>query len=104
MDVKITQGGMSFEWDSEKAAINKKKHALSFDTAYKVFNDINRIEIYDAAHSIDEDRYITIGCINGIDVIIYMVYTERTNTIRIISARKATNYERRMYYDNKKNL
>ena len=45
-----------FEWDDEKAALNFKKHGITFDTAAKVFGDENRIEEYDEEHSIDEDR------------------------------------------------
>ena len=52
---------MEFEWDEEKAQTNLKKHGVLFETAAKVFLDDNRIEIYDEANSIEEDRYITIG-------------------------------------------
>lgn len=64
-----------------------------------VFNDENRIDILDDLHSIDEDRYITIGLINQVPVVVTVVYTERDQRIRLISARKATAKERRMYYD-----
>lgn len=52
-----------------------------------VFNDDNRIEIYDFEHSSDENRYKTIGCVNDI---LFVVYTERKENIRLISARLAT--------------
>ena len=58
-----------------------------------------RIEFFDETHSLLEDRYITIGEINGIAVIVMVVYTERENAIRLISARKATKREWRLYYD-----
>lgn len=90
---------MLFEWDDNKEKINIAKHGIDFSTAVHVFQDENRIEFYDAAHSEDEDRYITIGQINGIAIIVLVVYTERGDTIRIISARKATSQERRRYYD-----
>ena len=90
---------MQFEWDDEKNQINITKHGIDFDTAALVFGDENRLEFYDETHSYDEDRYITIGMINNIAYIVMVVYTERGNTIRLISARKATNQERRMYYD-----
>lgn len=57
------------------------------------------MDIYDEKHSDFEDRYIAIGIINQITCIVTVVYTERVNKIRIISARKATKEERKMYYD-----
>ena len=80
---------------------NQYRQAWYFGTAALVFQDENRIEFYDEAHSTDEDRYITIGQINGIavTVVIMVVYTERERAIRLISARKATTQEGRMYYD-----
>lgn len=90
---------MQFEWDDEKEKINIKKHKLNFSTAKFVFNDENRLEIFDEENSIDEERYITIGIIQQEPVVINVVYTERGQKIRIISARKATNRERKMYYD-----
>lgn len=90
---------MIFEWDSEKERINIKKHGLDFSTAARVFKDENRLEIYDELHSDFEERYITIGVIDNIAYVVVVVYTERGEAIRIISARKATNNERRMYND-----
>ena len=91
---------MTFEWDDNKEQINIKKHGMDFETASRVFDDENRIEIYDDLHSNYEDRYITIGMIDEITCIAMVVYTERgTDVIRIISARKATPKERRKYYD-----
>ena len=90
---------MQFEWDDNKEKINLYKHGIDFSTAALVFQDENRIEFYDEAHSEDEDRYITIGQINGVAIIVMVVYTERGDTIRLISARKATSQERRRYYD-----
>lgn len=91
---------MTFEWDDNKEQINIKKHGMDFETASRVFDDENRLEIYDDLHSDYEDRYITIGMIDEITCIAMVVYTERgTDVIRIISARKATPKERRKYYD-----
>jgi hypothetical protein len=87
---------MNFEWDEEKEKINIKKHKINFTVAKKIFNDINRIEIYDKNHSIDEDRYNTIGAVGEV---LFVVYTERRDNIRIISARLANEKERRLYYD-----
>lgn len=71
---------MKFEWDEEKNRINRQKHGISFETAMLVFNDDNRIEIYDFEHSGDENRYKTIGCVNDI---LFVVYTERKYPIDI---------------------
>lgn len=90
---------MQFEWDDEKERKNIAQHGIDFETAAAVFQDINRLEFYDEKHSIDEDRYITIGLIDGEAYIVMVVYTEREEAIRLISARKATKQERRMYYD-----
>ena len=87
---------LEFEWDEEKAAANLKKHGIDFRDAALVFNDPFRKEFYDAAHSGDEDRYNTIG---KVDEILFVVYTERKERIRLISARKATKLERRRYLD-----
>ena len=86
---------MRFVWDEQKNETNKKKHGLSFEVAIHVFNDENRLEIYDEDHSEYEDRYNTIGLVEDV---IFVVYTERKNYIRIISARIATSEERRLYY------
>ena len=58
-----------------------------------------RLELYDDVHSDIEDRYITIGEINGVAIVVFVVYTERDEAIRLVSARKATKEERRAYYD-----
>ncbi|MBD5152386.1 MAG: BrnT family toxin [Oscillibacter sp.] len=88
---------LKFEWDEEKARANLKKHGIPFELATKVFLDENRIEIYDEAHSIDEERYITIGLAGEV---LFVVYTERHPQIRLISARLATARERKVYYGN----
>ncbi len=85
---------MVVSWDENKNDINKKKHGVSFETASLVFSDEQRIELYDEKHSDDEDRYIVIG---NIGVVLVVVYTMRNNMYRIISARKATAGERRYY-------
>ena len=87
---------MQFEWDEEKAAANFRKHKIDFRDAALVFNDENYIEFYDAAHSVFEDRYNVIGMVHDI---LFVVYTERRERIRIISARLATPEERRVYND-----
>ena len=86
----------NFEWDDHKNAINKAKHNISFEAAAYVFSDPYRIIIDDYLHSEDEDRLITIGRANKI---LFVVYTERGDVIRLISARKATPKERGYYYN-----
>lgn len=87
---------MKFEWDENKNIINKEKHKISFETAVYVFNDPYYIEMFDFEHSVDEDRYIAIGKVGDV---LFVVFTERKDTIRLISARLATNAERGLYYD-----
>ena len=94
-DVSSKYGGLIFEWDEDKAKTNQRKHNVSFETARQVFLDNQRIEYYDLAHSIDEDRFVTVGMANGV---LSVVYTERENDVlRLISARRATEKERRAY-------
>lgn len=124
--VSFTMGGMLFEYDEEKNAINIKKHGISLKSAARVFFDYDRIEFFDEENSITEDRYDTIGNIgstyienekfiigeavphnNRVDDILFVVYTERigknidgteVEVTRLISARMATNFERGLYY------
>lgn len=91
---------MKFEWDEEKNSLNKQNHKISFETAAHVFSDPNCIEIYDFDHSIDEDRYIAIGLVGEV---LFVVFTERKEKIRLISARLATKAERSLYYDQDSN-
>ena len=88
---------LKFEWDDEKAAINFIKHKVAFEDAVYVFQDENRIEFYDAEHSDNEDRYVAIGLVG---TVLFVVFTERKDVTRIISARKANSLERSYYYDN----
>lgn len=69
---------------------------ISFETAAYVFEDESYIEMYDFEHSMDEDRYIAIGCVGDA---LFVVFTERKENLRLISARLANDVERRLYYD-----
>ena len=82
---------MKIEWDTNKNDVNVKKHHISFETAARVFLDENRLDYYDIVHSMNEDRYITIGLV---EEVIVVVYTLRKTRIRIISARLATRKEK----------
>lgn len=87
---------MKFEWDENKNSINKEKHKVSFETAAHVFDDPYYIEMYDFEHSIDEDRFIALGMVGDV---LFVVFTEKKDAIRLISARLATSIERGIYYD-----
>jgi uncharacterized DUF497 family protein len=87
---------MRFEWDKEKAASNLKKHSVSFEEAETVWQDYFYIDLFDDAHSIEENRFIIIGESNKNRFLI-VSYTERENKIRIISARELTSKERKDY-------
>ncbi|MBQ7644099.1 MAG: BrnT family toxin [Spirochaetales bacterium] len=92
-----------FEWDSEKNDINIKKHGLSFEEILPLFDDPFLLERYDSLHSsATEDRFFSIGSVNGIAVV-STVYTERQR-LRIISARLASPFEEKVYYEYCKRL
>lgn len=74
----------------------QQKHHISFETAAHVFENPYYIEMFDFEHSDDEDRYIAIGKVGDV---LFVVFTERKETIRLISARLATSMERNLYYD-----
>lgn len=87
---------MNFDWDDVKAGRNKAKHGVSFDMAARVFFDPLRIETHDNRESYGEDRWATIGA--SFEAVLYVVYTVRDgDTIRLISARKANERERKQY-------
>ncbi len=87
---------LGFEWDEEKAKENLKKHRVSFTEARTVFIDPFSFTIPDPEHSVEEQRYIDIGSFEKGRVLV-VVYTERNSIIRIISCRKATPWERKLY-------
>src|SRR5438874_1440111 len=88
-----------FEWDPQKAALNKVKHGITFEQAITAFDDLDAIEFYDAAHSENEERYRLIGQSDiGILIVVYTV-RQAGHVHRIISARKAARQERRDYYE-----
>ena len=96
MDVTFELGEYKFVWDSEKAKINKGKYNVMFSIAAKVFLDDYRIDDYDELHSDFEERRRVIGRVGKVLVVIY---TERGDRNRIISARHATKDEEDQYYE-----
>ena len=87
---------MDFQWDPRKAAANLQKHGVDFADAVGVFFDDFALTI-DDEHSAEE-RFITIGA-DPLNRILVVVYTWRSDVIRIISARKATAGERNLYQE-----
>jgi uncharacterized DUF497 family protein len=86
--------GEQFEWDAAKAESNFEKHG--FEAACCVFDDAFASEHSDFESASGEVRYVITGM--GNDVILMVVYTERGESTRIISARKATKHEQTEYY------
>jgi hypothetical protein len=87
---------VQFEWNAEKAAYNLAKHSVSFDEASTVFGDPLAGTILDPRHSVEEQRFATIGH-SARGSLLVVVHVERGDRIRIISARHATPRERRKY-------
>jgi uncharacterized protein len=87
---------LSFEWDEGKAKANLKKHRIGFDEATTVFADPASITIHDHDRSADGQRFIDIGSSEK-DRALVVVYTERGSNIRLVSCRKATPSERKLY-------
>jgi len=88
-----------FEWNAAKAASNERKHGVSFEEAISVFYDEFAIQFFDSESSeLEEDRFLMLG-LSSESRILIICHCERDsgNTIRIISARKATSKERRFY-------
>jgi uncharacterized DUF497 family protein len=90
-----------FEWDERKAKSNIVKHGISFELAGTVFQDDRIVTIADVVHSIEEERWFSIGCASN-GVMISIVYTwldigQQVTKIRLISARRATQTEIRYY-------
>lgn len=87
---------LNFEWDSIKADINRIKHGITFEEATTVFDDPLAVIFDDEEHSLYEIREIIVG--HSIQSkLLFVSFTERDGSIRIISARRATVREQREY-------
>lgn len=86
---------MRFEWDANKASANYLKHKVTFNEAIEVFYDPGALEDYDAGHSTIETRFFIIGLSSR--RLLYVVFVENDDKVRVISARKATKPERELY-------
>lgn len=84
---------MTFEWDDEKAATNADNHGVSFDEAATVFVDPLYLIFADPDHSIEEGRFLIVGE-SAERRLLIVSYTQREDSIRLISAREATRTER----------
>jgi hypothetical protein len=92
---------LRFEWDPAKAAGNLTKHGVSFEEASTVFADpLGRIAD-DPRHSAEEPRFVLLGHSER-QRLLAVLFTERADTIRLISARGATPRERRAYEEGKR--
>jgi uncharacterized DUF497 family protein len=87
---------MEFQWEKDKAAANISKHGVSFEEASTVFGDPLSRTIPDPLHSEGEHRSVTVG-LSATTRFLVVIHTDRNDTIRIISARRATPRERRVY-------
>jgi len=87
---------MKLEWNPKKAAENERKHQVSFHEASTVFGDPMAITFTDPDHSKDEYRFLTYG-VSRFNRLLIVLHTEREGRVRIITARKATRRERRIY-------
>ena len=98
---EIEIGKYFIEWDDNKEEANYKKHGIRFRVAARIFLDENKIEDYDELHSEYEDRWKVVGKVRDILVVIY---TERGEKYRLISARFANKREEDEYYGQYPNL
>ena len=87
---------MQFLWDERKRQTNLRKHGLDFRNAPDVLEG-DTITVLDDREEYGEERYITLGLLR--DIVVVIVHTEGAGTIRIISMRKATHYEENIYID-----
>jgi hypothetical protein len=87
---------MEFEWDSEKAAANVRNHRVAFEEASSVFGDSLAITFRDPDHSGGEVRWLTFGISRG-GLLLVVSHTYRGKRVRLISARRATRAERKIY-------
>ena len=87
---------MNFNWDAKKTVSNIKKHGVSFEEASTVFLDVLSITGADPDHSDSEERWITFGN-SALNKFLVVSHTDKDETVRIISARLGTKFERNLY-------
>jgi uncharacterized DUF497 family protein len=97
-DITYKLEGLIFVWDKFKAKNNKEKHGISFEEAASVFIIDGAEEFEDDEHSDDEERLIVIGLSRELRVLtVVHCWRENETVIRIISARKATQLEQKLW-------
>ncbi|MDA3917366.1 MAG: BrnT family toxin [Deltaproteobacteria bacterium] len=88
-----------FEWNDSKNDINQSRHDISFEEAQAVFFDERALEFEDPDHSINEERFLLLGFSQKLKVLVVChCYRSNESIIRIISARKATKKEQKVYF------
>jgi uncharacterized DUF497 family protein len=87
---------MEFEWDTGKATLNRRKHRVSLEEASSVFGDPLAITFRDPDHSVGEARFVTFG-LSATGALLVVAHTRRSRRTRLISARRATRAERKIY-------
>jgi uncharacterized DUF497 family protein len=87
---------VEFDWDPAKAQANLRKHKVPFLLACEVFKDGSRLERPDASSDYGEERWIVLGRVE--QTVLFVVYTQRGQRIRLISARRANRNEQRTYW------
>ncbi|EAI7269763.1 BrnT family toxin [Campylobacter lari] len=92
---------MNYEWDEVKERLNIAKHNVDFNEAKSVFADEYGLVVFDEDHSDDEERFYLLGVSNKERILLVVHCYREGNTIRIISARKATAKEKKQYKDQK---
>jgi len=94
---------IEFSWDARKGRENLKKHRVSFEEASTVFYDENAIEFFDPEHSRDEERFLMLGLSGRLRIMVVSYCLRKGGSeIRVISARKATNKEEKVYIQGKR--
>jgi len=89
---------LRFEWDEKKNSANVRKHGVSFEEAQTVFLDEQALLIGDPDHSADEDRFVLLGLSAKLRALVVChCYRGGDEVVRVISARRATRAEGRMY-------
>lgn len=86
---------MKFEWDENKRKLNLAKHGIDFKDAQQIFDGIT-FTFQDERYNYGEDRYITVGVLRG--TVVIAAHTESDDVIRLISIRKATKNEQKLFY------
>jgi len=87
---------MNFEWDEAKRIANLRKHGIDFLDIDIMF-DGDTLIVEDDRCDYGEQRFVTFGLLRGL--VVAVVHTDRQDSIRIISVRKATKYEQKVYFE-----